>query len=77
MENAQFGLLPKFPGQGPGGHMLTLTVEQAWKKKPSRVWLHTSSFDHPHALRNYQARGFRIFKREIYRHYSMEASPSG
>lgn len=27
-----------------------------------RVWLHTSSFDHPHALRNYFSRGFHQFK---------------
>jgi hypothetical protein len=26
-----------------------------------RVWLHTCSLDHPAALANYQARGFRIF----------------
>jgi hypothetical protein len=28
------------------------------------VWLHTSSADNPHALPNYQRRGFRIFKTE-------------
>ena len=68
---AQFGLLPDFIGQGLGGHMLTLAVEQAWNKKPSRVWLHTSDFDHPHALENYQARGFRVFKKETLTHYSL------
>ena len=29
-----------------------------------RVWVHTCSLDHPHALANYQARGFRIFRVE-------------
>jgi hypothetical protein len=29
-----------------------------------RVWVHTNTLDHPRALRNYQARGFRIFRRE-------------
>ncbi len=72
VEIAQFGLLPAFIGQGLGGYMLTLAVEEAWKKEPSRVWLHTSSFDHPNALENYQARGFRIFKKETYTHYSIE-----
>jgi hypothetical protein len=28
----------------------------------NRVWLHTSSFDHPRALPNYHRRGFRTFK---------------
>jgi len=30
----------------------------------NRVWLHTSSFDHPHALPNYCNRGFRPFRVE-------------
>ncbi|MCH8062678.1 MAG: GNAT family N-acetyltransferase [Chloroflexi bacterium] len=76
VEIAQFGLVPDFIGQGLGGHMLTLAVEQAWKKQPSRVWLHTSNFDHPHALENYQARGFRIFKKETLTHYSVEQPPA-
>ncbi|MCH7624399.1 MAG: GNAT family N-acetyltransferase [Chloroflexi bacterium] len=77
VEIAQFGLVPGFIGQGLGGHMLTLAVEEAWRKRPDRVWLHTSSFDHPHALENYQARGFRIFKKETLTHYSMEQPPAG
>lgn len=76
VEIAYFGLLPDFIGQGLGGHMLTLAVEEAWKKKPSRVWLHTSSFDHSNALKNYQARGFRIFKKETYTHCKITQPPS-
>jgi hypothetical protein len=30
----------------------------------NRVWLHTSSLDHPRALPNYHRRGFRTFKTE-------------
>jgi hypothetical protein len=30
----------------------------------SRVWLHTFTKDHPHALPNYHRRGFRTFKIE-------------
>ena len=37
VEIAQFGLVPDFIGQGLGSHMLTLAVEQAWKKQPDRV----------------------------------------
>jgi len=57
-----FGLLPPFIGQGIGGHMLTKAVQRAWEWGATRVWLSTCSHDHPHALKNYQARGFRIQK---------------
>jgi hypothetical protein len=57
-----FGLFPEFIGRGYGGYALTLTVEHAWQMKPvdkiARVWLRTSSMDHPHALPNYLQRGF-------------------
>jgi ribosomal protein S18 acetylase RimI-like enzyme len=54
------GLLPQFIGQGLGGHLLTKAVERAFELTSTRVWLSTCSHDHPHALKNYQARGFRI-----------------
>lgn len=55
-----FGLLPDHIGQGIGGHFLTVGVRLAWTVAPevSRVWLHTSSRDHSHALHNYERRGF-------------------
>lgn len=59
-----FGLLPGHGGQGIGGHFLTLGVRLAWTLAPevSRVWLHTSSSDHSHALPNYERRGFRRYR---------------
>lgn len=59
-----FGLLPQFIGQGLGGHLLTQAVERAWAWGATKVWLRTCSHDHPHALRNYLARGFRIVRTE-------------
>ncbi len=57
-----FGLLPSYVGRGIGGHFLTLGVRLAWAVTgTSRIWLHTSSLDHPHALPNYEARGFRRY----------------
>jgi GNAT superfamily N-acetyltransferase len=64
IELAYFGILPQFTGQGIGGYLLTAAINRAWEKAPKRVWVHTSSFDHPQALRNYQARGFRVVKTE-------------
>jgi Acetyltransferase (GNAT) family len=65
-EIVTFGLVPEFVGKGLGGYALTLGVQRAWALAPevNRVWLHTSSFDHPNALPNYHRRGFRTFKRE-------------
>jgi GNAT superfamily N-acetyltransferase len=61
VELAYFGLLPPFLGQGIGGLLLTAAIEQAWAMNARRVWVHTCSLDHPAALRNYQARGFRLY----------------
>jgi len=64
VEIAYFGLLPEFVGSGLGGALLTNAIERAWAwtPTPSRVWVHTCNRDHPHALANYQARGFEIYR---------------
>jgi GNAT superfamily N-acetyltransferase len=71
---ASFGLRPEAVGQGFGGAFLTELVRRAWQLGsdvradavgPPRVWLHTSSWDHPHALANYEARGFTVTRREL------------
>ena len=66
MEIAYFGLLPPFVGRGLGKYLLTCAVRRAWERGVSRVWLHTSSLDHPAAFPNYLARGFRVWKQEVY-----------
>lgn len=59
-----FGLLPQFLGRGLGGFFLSEAVRLAWELGPQRVWVHTCTLDHPHALNNYLARGFSIYKKE-------------
>lgn len=56
-----FGLLPQSIGHGYGGHALTLFIQQAWGQMGTHglLWLTTTTRDHPHAARNYRARGFR------------------
>ncbi len=66
VEIAYFGLAPGAIGQGLGKHLLSCAVRDAWALRPSRVWLHTCTFDHPHALPNYQKRGFVAYKTEVY-----------
>jgi GNAT superfamily N-acetyltransferase len=56
-----FGVLPEMQGRGLGGPLLVDAVRTAWDLGPSRVWLHTCTEDHPHALANYLARGFEVF----------------
>lgn len=66
VEIEAFGLLPEFVGRGLGGYASTLGIRRAWQvtSPVERIWLHTSSLDHPGALPNYGRRGFRVFKIE-------------
>lgn len=65
VEIMYFGLGHRFIGKGMGGYLLTQAIEQAWLlPETKRVWVHTCSLDHPSALKNYQARGFSLFKTE-------------
>ena len=63
-EICYFGLLPEFIGKGHGRALLQDAIDKAWDLGGRRVWLHTCTLDHPNALRNYQARGFEVFKEE-------------
>lgn len=67
-ELAYFGVLPQYYGRGFGGWLLTRAVEIAWSGDCKRVWVHTSSRDHPHALANYLARGLIIYRVETKSH---------
>jgi GNAT superfamily N-acetyltransferase len=64
VEVVYLGLMPSFVGRGFGGALVTGALEDAWRWKPTRVWLHTCTLDHPSALPNYQARGLKIYKVE-------------
>lgn len=64
VEIAYFGLLPEFVGAGMGKHLLQDAIDKAWDIATDRIWLHTCTLDHPAALPNYLARGFRVFKEE-------------
>src|SRR4029453_4453797 len=70
VEIVVFGLVPEFVGRGFGSHLLTVGARLAWEAEhpdgapTRRVWLHTSSRDHPSARPNYERRGFRAFRTE-------------
>ncbi|MEU1783437.1 MULTISPECIES: GNAT family N-acetyltransferase [Streptomyces] len=73
VEIVYFGLVPAFRGRRIGGHLLSVGTARAWdlaerwpEREPTkRVWLHTCSLDGPHALGNYERRGFRVFATEV------------
>lgn len=66
VEILYFGLAPQFIGQGMGGYLLSHAIESAWRwQGVERVWVHTCSLDHPNALKNYQARGFKVYHTEV------------
>jgi GNAT superfamily N-acetyltransferase len=69
VEILSFGIRPDAVGNGYGGAFLTSLVRCAWQlvadTGDQRVWLHTSSWDHPHALANYLARGFTLCRLEL------------
>ena len=63
IEIAYFGLLPEFIGQGLGGALLSVAIQHAWDTPGTRrVWVHTCTSDHKHALDNYRKRGFDVFR---------------
>lgn len=64
VEIAYFGLLRHAIGKRLGGHLLSVGVQRAWNMGAKRVWVHTCSLDGAYALKNYQARGFQLYKQE-------------
>ena len=63
-EIAYFGILKEYYGKKYGGFLLSEAIKNSFINKIVKVWLHTCSLDHKYALKNYQARGMRIFKSE-------------
>jgi len=61
-EIAYFGILKEYYGKKYGGYLLTESIKNSFIKGIERVWVHTCSLDHKNALKNYQARGMKIFK---------------
>src|SRR5215469_16540242 len=58
-----FGLIPDFIGRRLGPYLLQAAIDRAWSRPIDRFWLHTSTFDHPKALRVYQRAGFTVYAR--------------
>ena len=62
IELKNFGLVPGAQGGGLGPWLLMVSLHEAWKSSPTRIWLHTDSWDHPAAIRVYERAGFRVYE---------------
>jgi len=65
VEIAYFGILEAYQNKKLGSFLLCEAIKKSFNKDINRVWLHTCSLDHENALKNYLARGMKIFKSEI------------
>jgi len=63
-EIAYFGIMKEFYGKKYGGYLLTEAIEKSFIVGVKKIWLHTCSLDHEHALKNYISRGMKIYKTE-------------
>ena len=61
-EIAYFGILEEYFGKKLGGYLLSEAIKKSFEKNLKRVWVHTCSLDHKHALNNYISRGMKIFQ---------------
>jgi GNAT superfamily N-acetyltransferase len=58
-----FGLMPHTVGKGMGRAFLRHAIDTAWNDRCSLLTVNTCTADHPRALPNYMAAGFRVVRR--------------
>lgn len=61
VELKNFGVVPAAQGRGLGPWLLARALQVEWQASPTRIWLHTDSWDHPAALAVYQRAGFEVY----------------
>ena len=64
VEIAYFGILEEYQNKKLGSFLLSEAIKKSFSENMDRVWLHTCSLDHENALKNYLARGMKVFKTE-------------
>ncbi|WP_419825865.1 GNAT family N-acetyltransferase [Sphingomonas sp.] len=60
-----FGLVPELTGRGVGRWLMAHALALGWRAGVERMWVHTCTLDHPHALGFYVASGFRPYARAV------------
>ena len=61
IELKNFGLIPEAQGRRLGPWLLAIGLHQEWQSNPTRIWLHTDTWDHPSAIPVYERAGFRTY----------------
>ena len=65
IEIAYLGLLEEYHEKKLGGFLLSSAIKKCFEKNEiKRVWVHTCTLDHKNALKNYLARGMKVYKKE-------------
>ena len=64
IELIQMGVLKEYQGKKLGSFLLKHIIYEAFNKNIKKIWVHTCSLDHKHALNNYLSKGFKVFKEE-------------
>ena len=64
IELIQMGILKEYQGKKLGSFLLSYIIHKTFKRNIKRLWVHTCSLDHKHALNNYLSKGLSIFKEE-------------
>ena len=65
IEIAYLGLLKEYHNKKLGSYLLSEAIKKSFQNKNiKRVWVHTCTLDHENAIKNYLARGMKIYKRE-------------
>jgi hypothetical protein len=63
-EIAYFGIFKEFFGRKMGGYLLSYAIYNSFYQGAKKVWVHTCTLYHPNALKNYLARGMKLFNTE-------------
>jgi GNAT superfamily N-acetyltransferase len=64
IELIQMGILKEYRGKKLGSCLLKYIIHKALSRDVERLWVHTCSLDHKHALNNYLSKGLKIYKEE-------------
>ena len=64
VELIQMGILKEHQGKKLGSFLLKYIIQNIFSRDVKRLWVHTCSLDHKHALNNYLSKGLKVFKEE-------------
>jgi ribosomal protein S18 acetylase RimI-like enzyme len=63
-EITYLGIFKNYYNKGIGSYLLTDAITRSFENPIAYVSIHTCTLDHPNALKNYIARGMKIYKKE-------------